>query len=346
MMIAFAKRRPIISAFGGGFVAVVVVVMSHSAVLAQDANGTVGATISPPSFEMKANPGETSKNTVRLTNQSANVITYQAVVEDFTVVGQEGVVAVQDEAKDQDFSHWFSVSPAEFELQPKAAQYVDFVVKVPANAEPGGHFASLLFQPKVVAKKEVSGATIVQRLGSLILMTVSGQITEKAQIKSFHSKSFNGSWEDVTGSDGQTVIHIATNEKLATEHTARYFSQGPLAFDLLYNNQGNVQVKPIGTISIYNLVGSKVEQLALDPRNIFPGGERRVTMVWPQKNLWGGYYRAQVIAVYGSANQTLTAETWFFVFPWWALVLIVVSLAVMMAARRRLIKMARVLIKG
>ncbi len=330
----------------GLFVAAMIL-PSVALVNAQSSDTTsVGALISPPSFEIKANPGESRKNTIRLTNKSSSTITYQATAEDFTVTGQEGQVAVQDQSTDGSFSHWFSITPAEFTLQPNNAQYVDFTITVPSNAEPGGHFASILFQPKVVAKNDTSGASVVQRLGALILLTVSGQTKEQATIESFHSKTFSGSWDDVMGSDGKTIIHIAKDEKLALEHSTRYFSHGPMALDLLVKNEGNVHVKPVGTVTIRNVFGVKVDEIALDPANVFPGAERRITIIWPRKNLWGGYYKAQVIAVYGSNNQTLTSTTWFWVFPTWALINIIVVLALALVFRKRLVKVLKVLIRG
>ncbi len=334
-------RRSVLS-----FILLAFVFANQGFVRAETNNGTVGASVSPPSFEIKANPGETRKDTIRLTNQSTSVITYEVKVDDFTVTGQEGLVAVQDESKDHAFSQWFSITPSAFQLDAGAAQYVNFVITVPHDAEPGGHFATVLFQPKVVAKKDVSGASVVQRVGSLILLTVSGQTKEQARIEAFHSKTYSGLWDDVTGSDGKTILHISKEEKLLDERASRYFSQGPMAFDVLYKNEGNVHVKPIGTVTIYNMRGAKVDELALDPRNVFPAGERRVTIVWPRKNLWGGYYRAQVIAVYGGNNQTMTSETWFLAFPLWAAILIAAGIVVILIARRRLIKVLKVLVRG
>ena len=113
-----------------------------------------------------------------------------------------------------------------------------------------------------------------------------------------------------------------------------------------YKNDGNVHVKPIGTVTINNIFGRKVAQLALDPRNVFPGGERRITVLWPQKRLWGIYYHAQVTAIYGDKHQTMTAETNFWAFPLWAAIVLGILLLFLILARKRLLKVVKVLIKG
>jgi len=307
----------------------------------------VGLTISPPSFELSANPGEKREEAIKITNQSTDRITYQATAEDFTVQGTEGIVSLtQDEDNPNAFSKWFIITPGELTLEAKETKLVKFAIDVPQQAEPGGHFASILFQPKVIAKQDASGARVVQRIGALILLTVSGSSKEQARIERFNPKSFSGLWEDITGSDGKTIIHAAKDEKFNDEYSKRYFKQGPVTLDVLFKNEGNVHIKPIGTVTIYNIFGMKVDQSALNPRNVFPGAERRVTIIWPKKNLWGGYYRAQLVAIYGTKNQTLIAETSFFAFPLWAATAIGILLAFLIIARHRLIKIIRVLIQG
>jgi hypothetical protein len=305
-----------------------------------------GITVSPPTYELSANPGDVLSNSIRVTNDSTTPVTLSVSAQDFKVDGTEGSVKVDDEPAPAGFAKWFSFGTPQIQLAPKASALVPFSINVPKGAEPGGHFATVLFNPVVASNSDSTGANVIQRVGSLILMKVSGSVNESGSIKSFNTKSFKGSWQTVTGSDGKTKIHIASAEDLGQESRKSYFDHGPVAFDLLYKNSGNVHFKPAGTVTIYNIFGQKVDQLALDPRNVFPGGERRVTVIWPQKSLWGGYYRAQVAAVYGSQNKILTAETVFWAFPAWVLIAVLITLIILILLHRRLLTAARVLIKG
>lgn len=307
---------------------------------------TQGITVSPPTYDLSANPGDAISNTIRVTNDSATPVILAVSAQDFKVGGTEGAVEVQDTSSPNSFAKWFNFGSGQVQLGPKASALVPFTINVPKGAEPGGHFATVLFNPVAAASTSSTGANVIQRVGSLILMKVSGGVNEAGSIQSLKSKSFKGSWQTVTGSDGKTKILIATGEDLNHEKAKSYFDHGPVAFDLLYKNSGNVHFKPAGTMTIYNIFGKKVDQVALDPRNVFPGGERRVTVIWPTKTLWGGYYRAQVAAVYGSQNKILTAETVFWAFPLWALIAILVLLVLIVLLHRRLLSAARVLIKG
>lgn len=306
---------------------------------------TLGLTVSPPSFDLAANPGDVIENTVRITNQSLDTVTFEASVQDFKVDGTEGSVTVQENNPNA-FSNWFRFAQTQYRLAPKDSAEVAFTIRVPKGAEPGGHFASVLFQPKVVAASSETGAKVIQRVGSLVLMKVSGNVIEDGKISKFNPKNFVGSWDEIAASDGKTKILVAKDEKLGDERAKYFFSGGPVAFDVLFKNSGNVHFKPTGNVSIYNIFGKKVDQLALDPRNVFPGGERRITVIWPKKSLWGGFYRAQVASVYGSKNTVLTAETMFWAFPAPVLIAILVILILGFLVRHRLRRALRILIEG
>jgi hypothetical protein len=307
----------------------------------------IGLTVSPPTFELSANPGSVLDNTIRITNESNDVITFEAAVEDFTVSGTEGTVNVNPDPAPNAFSKWFSFTQREFRLEPKQSVQASFTVQVPQDAEPGGHFASVLFRPKVTATPGATGARVVQRVGSLVLMRVSGAVNEAGSIQKLVPKTFVGQWDEVTASDGKTKILVARDEKLGEEKLRKWFERGPVAFDLIVKNEGNVHFKPAGTLTISNIFGRKIATQAIDPRNVFPGGERRTTIIWPHNGrLWGGLYRAQVTAIYGSQNKILTANTTFWGFPPVAAGVIVVTLILLVLLRRRLGQAVRVLIKG
>lgn len=312
----------------------------------RSAMATTGLTVSPPTYELSANPGDTLSNTVRITNNSPGAVSLQVSAQDFTVHDTEGSVTVQDSGGTDAIAKWIRIEAGQIQLATGASALVPFKISVPRDAEPGGHFATILFNPTASSSSSATGANVIQRVGSLILMRVSGKIVENGSISKFHTKSFIGSYTTITGADGKTKFFIPQGEQLGKEHAKSYFSHGPVAFDLAFKNGGNVYFKPGGTVTIYNAFGHKVDQLAIDPRNVFPGGERRVTVLWPKDRLWGGYYRAQVASVYGSQNKVLTAETVFWVFPLMAVIITLVVLVLLILLRHRLLTAARVLIKG
>ena len=314
---------------------------------AADSAATVGLSISPPTYELTANPGDRLSEAIRLSNQSSDTVTYESAVEDFKVDGTEGQVTLSPDDSATAFSKWFSVSPAQITLKPRESRSVSFTIIAPNTAEPGGHFASLLFQPRVVATNQsVTGAQVVQRVGALILLTVKGASKEQATLESFTTKTYAGEWDQVTGSDGKSSITVPKNEVLESEKSTRFFNSGPIGFQLLFKNEGNIHIKPTGTISIYNIFNRKVAEFPIDSRNVFPQGERRITAIWPEKQLWGGYYRAHLFSVYGSKNESMTAESYFFAFPSTPLWIAIGAIFLLILLRKRLAAAIRVLVKG
>jgi hypothetical protein len=302
--------------------------------------------ISPVTFELTANPGDTLTNQIKVQNLTDANLQLEVRVENISGTGEQGQVEITQEETEFSLSRWVVPTPKRFTVGPKANQIVTFQINVPQNAEPGGHYGTVLVGTIASDQRDSTGSSIVQRLGSLLLVKVSGQSKEDAVIQKFVPKTFVGKWNEVIASDGKTKILVAADEKLNEETVKKYFSTGPVAFDLEVKNNGNVHVKPVGFVTIYNLFNRKVAEIPIDPRNVFPGGERRITVIWPQKQLWGIYYKARLGALYGSPQQTLTAETSFWAFPLPVAIGLGVGLALLLLLRRRLARAVRILLKG
>lgn len=324
--------------------AILLVVFGHLPFAAM-AQSSATITVSPPSFDFGLNPGVKESNVIKVTNPSDADLELEVKVENILGTTDVGQVRFTEEETEFSLSSWVTVSPSRFQLKAKETRTVTFTINVPANAEPGGHYGSVLIGT-VAAIGGTTGSATVQRVGSLLLVRVSGQASEKATIANFASKTFVGEWEEIRSQDNTTVFYVPREEKLDQEKPSSYFSQGPVAFDLTVKNGGNVHIRPSGFVTIYNLFGKKVAELAIEPRNVFPGVERKITVIWPEDKLWGGYYRAQLTAVYGQGNQALTSTTSFWAFPLIPGVIILAAIVFVIVARKRLFKAIGVLIKG
>lgn len=302
--------------------------------------------VSPVTFELNADPGDTLTNQVKVTNLSDAELQLETRVENIAGTGQQGQVKLTEESTTYSLSTWVTTTPARFTVKAKQSQTIDFTIKVPANAEPGGHYGSLLVGTIASDKPDGTGAAVAQRIGSLLLVKVSGNAKEQARLSHFIAKSFTGETEESTTPDGKTKVIVPKNRTSLGAKGDLYIQKGPVAFDIMLENSGNVHFRPAGFVTISNIFGKKVAELPIEQRNVFPGSERQLTVVWPKANLWGGFYKAQLLAVYGSNNQQLTADTSFWAFPLTAAIAIVVVLLILIFARRRIAKVIKVLVKG
>lgn len=273
-------------------------------------------TITPPKFELFANPGESVTEQIRVRNDSEFPVTYGILLEDFSTAGEEGQV-VLEEPNNTNYSlaRWIEPESKDLVLQPGEERPITFTINIPKDAEPGGHYASLLFTTG--GEPMPGAASVSQRVGSLILLRVSGNVSETASIESFTIPS--------------------------------YSQKGPVIFTLRVKNEGNVHIRPKGTIIVTNLFGKKVDEIPLNGANVIPGAIRKMETEWSRENLLG-IYTATMVATYGQQNIPLTAATRFTVASTTTLIILAVAvitgiilLISLISGRKRLLKAIRVI---
>lgn len=245
--------------------------------------------ISPPRFELFGNPGDVVREKLKVSNTGDTTVTYKVGTEDFSASGDDGGIAINEspDAPHTTFSlaRWLTVEPSSFTVEPGKEKIIDIVVRIPKNGEPGGHYASV--QIKVSGGPTTGGgASVESRLNSLILLRVSGNITEKLSLSTF--KASKG-----------------------------YYQKGPVQFNLRTINEGNVHVAPTGTIVITDMFKRKVAEVPLQPANVLPGSARAIATNWEKPGI--GRFTATLVANYGSSgkNQPITATANFIVMPMW-----------------------------
>ncbi len=302
--------------------------------------------VSPVTFELNANPGDKLTNQIKVSNLSDSELLLETKIENIAGTGDRGQVQLTADDTTYSLSQWVGVDTTKFKLAPKEVRNLTFTIQVPANAEPGGHYGSLLVGTTASATSGSTGVGVGQKIGTLLLVKVSGQSNESAMIKSIAPKPYSGEWDEKLTADGKTKILIPKTDNIPNVPAQKYFDHGPIAFDLKFNNLGNVHIKPSGFVTIYDVFRRKVAELPIDQRNVFPGSDRHIAVIWPKTKLWGGYYSAEATAIYGSANQLMTNSITFWVFPKTIAIAIAIVLITLVIIRKRLTRAIKILIRG
>jgi len=280
----------------------------------------VSITISPLTFELTANPGDTIQNTIKIYNSSDSIISIKMEVEDFKAVGETGqVIVTPDEEITYSLKRWVKTEPAEFTLKPKEEKFVDFIIEVPENAEPGGKYGSVLASTTGAIGSDITGAAIAQKVGSLLLLTIAGEVQENLIIKDFITPS-------------------------------SFFEYGPIPFSMRFENTGTVHVKPRGFVTITNWRGKKVADIEFPQQNVIPGATRKIETQWNNKWLFGKY-TAMLVGIYGTANLPFNPPVLvFWAFPWkialGILIVLILILLFFYKTRKRWQLALRILFKG
>lgn len=274
----------------------------------------VTISVSPTVFELSANPGQTLDNSFRIVNGTDQPLTLEAGPKNFTASGEEGAVNLTEEETAFSLASWISVEPAQVVVPARGSQTFDFSIAVPDNAEPGGHFGSVIVKTQPIAV-DATGAAVSQEAGPLILVSVAGDIVRDGQIVDFRSqKSF---WE-----------------------------KGPIILETRVENQGNVHFKPSGTIVIKDMFGRQVTTVDLEERNALPGTIRKLTNDW-SPGFAVGRYTADLSIVFGTDQSVATASTSFIVFPYKVIIPVLLGVIllvfILIRYRRRLAAAGRAL---
>ena len=253
----------------------------------------VTISVSPPTFELSANPGERLENSFRIINGTDSELTLSTAVKNFTAEGEEGAVNLTDDDTGFSLASWISVNPETAILPPRGSQTFAFSIDVPDNAEPGGHFGSVIVSTNPV-QIDSTGAAVSQEAGPLILLGVAGDVDQSAKIVSFAAQK--GFWE-----------------------------KGPVVLETRIANEGNVHFKPSGTIAVKNMFGREITRINLEERNVLPDTTRKLLNEW-SPGFAVGRYTADLSVVFGQDQNVETASATFVIFPYKIIVPILLGL--------------------
>lgn len=281
------------------------------------AHASRAITLIPPSLEYGAKPGETLTTKVKLFNESASPVTLYPSSDNFTVGDDQGTPRFTN-TPTEDLASWIKMSTAAVTLQAGDRLDVPVKISVPANADPGGHYAAIFFGTAPTPTPGTSGVSIGNKVGALVIVRVDGTIEEAGTISSF------------------TVDHSGMYSRL------------PVTFAVHFKNTGNIHVRPAGKITVRNMFGgiSTVQSINGSNGAVLPTGSRTFTSTWDKDPAtpgranffreigreWHqfafGPYTAAVDLTYGLSNSNITsANVRFWVFPWRIILVAVLVLA-------------------
>ncbi len=263
-----------------------------------------GLEISPPLIELKADPGQTVSTQIKLRNVTKGALVTKDEINDFVAAGENGepkLLLDQNEQSPYSIKNWLSTIPS-VTLQPGEQKVIPITMNVPMNASPGGHYGVVRFTGRP-PEIEDTGVSLSASIGSLILVNVSGNVSEQAKISDMYTAS---------GDKRRSI-----------------FEYGPINIVEKIQNTGNVHFKPKGTVRLTNMFGKEVASYQLNDKsgNVLPGSTRKFDQTYNKKLLFGRY-KAQADVVYGSDSKILSRTISFWVIPY-KLILIVIALIVL-----------------
>lgn len=242
--------------------------------------------VGPGKQELEINPGESKTIEITVANRMGMDKEFSITVEDMkgSEDPEQTVVLLGSERGPYSIRDYFSFPERVFLVPHAKKARVPVTITIPEDAEPGGYYGSVLFETTTAKTedKNVGGAAIVSRIGVLFFVTIPGK------------GEYNGTLE---------TFKVASEKK--------FFAEGPIPFQLLFRNKGNMHVNPSGSIRITNMIGTPVETLEVEPWFALPGSLRLREVEWNRAALAGRYTAtAEIHRGYGNEVDVKTITFW------------------------------------
>ncbi len=272
-----------------------------------DAGRVIGDfVVGPGKIELELNPGESKTIEMTVTNRMGDTRAFQLTVEDAAGgrTADQAVVLLGNDRGPYTLRDYVKFPTTRFLLDHMERVRVPVTVSLPADAEPGGRYGSVLVS--TVSRKADSGgengatpsSAIISRIGTLFFVTTPGDVAKAGELKNF-----------------------------GTVPSKKIFWNGPINFAILFENTGSIHLNPYGHISISNMLGDEVGFVELDPWFALPQSLRTREISWTRELLIGRY-SATAFINRGYDDVVDEATVTFWVIPWKALLLLLTGLFV------------------
>ena len=264
-------------------------------------------TISRPTYDYSVNPGDTVLDVLNIYNESPEALTVYPTLKNFgpddKENGEPQFTDVKETPAEGDLAQWVSIDTKPLTIAPNERKSLTFTINVPKeSAAPGGHYGAILLATTPPSQKGQVG--VASQLGALLLVNVSGNVTEAGSISQFGFKNPQVWYENL-----------------------------PIDFFLRFENSGNTHLRPTGSVVIEDMFGRKSADVIVNGAfaSVLPRSIRRFEFGWHKKgfadaesglvrewnNFGYGKYTATLVLNYGrSSNQIVTEQRVFYVWPW------------------------------
>ncbi len=232
-----------------------------------------------PLLEETVPRGGTAHGTIELENQEEQPTSLEVYLQDWEYLegGSGDKLFSAPGSSPWSASGWISFYPQKLELSARGKGVVEYTIRVPADANAGGHYAVLFFESKLGRGPDDAQGVSVQytgRLGSLIEVQVAGTVERTGEI--------------------------------AAVTVGAFTADAPLTLGYTFRNTGNIAIRPKASFNIIDQTGRYFGRGEFAPLYTFPGRSGSVTTEW-NGTLPPGSYTVVVTADLGE-GQAVVAE--------------------------------------
>jgi len=261
--------------------------------------------IMPGREEVVLDPGQETTHYIRVTNRFDSSLTFRVEFEDIagTRDPRRTVELMGNVLGPYSIREFLTPSVEEFTLGPGERAILPITISIPEDAAPGGLYGAIIVSNRPTTDLTTgTGARLVSRLASLLLVRVTGEVEEVGQLVDFKIS-------------GPTPFVRQLH---------------PDRFEFQFENEGSVHLAPYGFISVENILGRAIAYIPIDAYFSLPKSLRYKEIVWDSSDFALGRYTATINLNrgYGDVVDQMSVSYW--VIPW-RIILIVVLVALILS---------------
>ncbi len=259
--------------------------------------------LEPGKIEIFMNPGETVVKNIAVTSRINRKQKFTVSTEDF--IGSQNpetpVILLGNDKSPYSFKDNIKPDTNSFNLDLGQKIEIPVSITAPKDAQPGGFYTTVIVSsvPDNSTDGGAAGTRLISRVGVLFFIRINGDVKE------------SGSLEEMR----------VTGPKFGV------LQNGPLTFEMLFRNSGNIHLVPYGMLTITNIFGQKVTEIPVDAYFALPNSLRYRQVTWPKEFLFG-YYNAHLELHRGYSNMIDKKDLGFWVLPWMYIVSVLAILFV------------------
>jgi hypothetical protein len=281
-----------ITIMGIGVALALLAILSPAPALGQqDPVSNAGLTVSPAIFEVVGEPGQTVRKEFYIQNISDSAMPVSATTDRLRPYEQEIDLRLTESFN---AAQWITLDEPHHILDVEERRKVTATISVPENAEPGGHYATIVWQPVAPATGLDGNSTrIAPQVGILVFITV----------------------------PGDARYDIGLENKVSWLQWSQ-----DIEVDSAFTNAGTMHILPTSKVVVRNIFGSVKEEVDIRPSVVLPNTIKEFSTKWDDPGLIG-IYSAETVATYGSDQTELSSDrSYFLVFRPLPLLLAIVIL--------------------
>lgn len=330
-----------------------------------EASGSFGMSVNPQIFELEVFPGEKISKEIELKNLSELPLPILVKVSDFTALEDSGEMEFDESLQDPIISSkkWFRIEKPNFIMEKEKT--VKFDISVPKDAEPGGHYSVILFEPQMPSFYfEPGQPKTVPVIGVLFLISVKTLSLEQPDYeKPIEIVEFRIPEKEKMRSLEKALASISQAIPGASAAEINIVEKNPSSFFLRIKNNDIYHQKIKGKILIYNFLGSEVGEAEIKKTTILPNKTRQFPVEIPKEandflkwmpssisdfltqNTLLGKYRVVLDLEGESGDLELNQSIYFWAIPWKMSIIASFFLIFIFLTRKRIGAAIKVLIR-